>query len=100
MKTVAVNIPLVVDSVIQPPVKLWPGGEGALIAEASDFAGATVTLQCRLPNTAAYVSTSTTLTSNGLALFSLPMAWLQVTVTGGAPTALNCSAQVAPANVN
>jgi hypothetical protein len=72
------NIPLVVQSVIQPAVQ-WPGGQGVLTSASSFWNGNTVTLQYRLPDGATYLSTSSTATANAVSsAFTLPQGWIQV----------------------
>lgn len=96
----ALNIPLVLNSVIQAAVQ-WPGGQGVLNTASSAFNGATVTLQYRLADGVTFFTTATTAAANGLsAIFTLPQGLIQVTVTGGAPTALFCTAQVIPTSLN
>lgn len=96
----ALNIPLVVNSIVSAAIQ-WPGGQGVLTAASSAFNAATVTLQYRLPDGTTFFSTTTTLAANGIsAAFTLPQGLIQVTVTGGAPTALFVNACLISTNLN
>lgn len=59
----------------------WPGGKGDFRVEAT-FGGGSVTLQCKGPNgTAIAVSSVTTLSANGRAVFELAAGEIRAAVT-------------------
>ena len=73
------NIPLVVNSVIQPAAQ-WPGGTGVLSAAATLWNGNVGTLNVLLADGVTYLATSVTASVNGIsAAFSYGLGLIKVT---------------------
>lgn len=66
----------------------WPGGTGLFAVTASNFNGATVTLNMLGPDGATMLAaaTATTLTAAGVGQVSLPPCWVQAAITVATPT--------------
>jgi hypothetical protein len=92
------NIPLVVNNVVQPAT-LFPGGTGVLSAAASVFP-TSVAVQVLLPDGVTFFTTTLTLSANGItAGVALPPGKVQALVTGS-PTGLFANLQLVPTNLN
>lgn len=73
------NIPLVVNSAIQPAVQ-WPGGRGVLNARSSLWNGNTATLNILSSDGTTYLTTSTVSSVDGISTaFELPQGLIKVT---------------------
>jgi len=79
----------------------WPGGTGLLAVTASNFNGATVTLNMLGPDNATMLAaaTATTLTSNGVGQVSLPPCWVQAAITAATPTGVYATFTRVPTEV-
>jgi len=66
----------------------WPGGKGLFTVVATNFNGATVTLNLLGPDGATMLAaaTATTLTAAGVGQVELPPCWVQAAITSGPPT--------------
>jgi hypothetical protein len=75
----------------------WPGGRFQFAA-AGTFGGATLQLQCLLPDSATFVDVAgVSLTAPGHVMAELPPNRLRVVVSGGTPSGLYARASRIPA---
>lgn len=73
------NIPLVVNSVIQPAVQ-WPGGRGVLSSRSSLWNANTAALNFLLPDGVTYFATAAVASADGVsAAFELPQGLIKAT---------------------
>jgi hypothetical protein len=79
----------------------WSGGKGMFSVVATNFNGATVTLNMLGPDGATMLAaaTATTLTAAGVGLVELPPCYVQAAVTSGPPTGVYATLARIPTEV-
>lgn len=97
--TAPLNVVLMSNSATAGAAQPWLGGAGVLVGVGT-FNGATITLQYLGPDGVTWISTTFTLTANGLVAFTLPQGKIQVVVSVATPSAMFVNAIAVPNNLN
>jgi hypothetical protein len=96
------SVPLAVANVVLASA-FWPGGTGVIVAAATSFGTASLTLQYLLPDLATFftITAVTAITANGIsAQFTLPAGMIRLANGGAGSAGLVANAQIIPTNLN